>query len=303
MIAVGYLAVCLPYIWFSGRLAAAVAPNLHALEAIERVKGQAFVVMTAVLLFAVAFTYLRRIRDQERALLDHERSLAQTEHVAMAGILAAATCHDTNNMLMAVRGNIELVAEEPDLAPEAREGVARALTNCDRASGALRRLMDLSRASLPGKAQPERLAPLLQDVADLARRHQAVQPHLLECVVAEDLQARINARLLTGALLNLVLNAAEAMGAPGRIRMAAHDGGGTVVIEVHDAGPGVPEDLRARIVEPFFTTKPSGTGLGLLSVRACALDHGGRLEVDTSPDLGGAVFRLVLPQLSGVAAA
>ena len=269
---------------------------MEALAQWERVKGQAFVVLTGLLLFAVSYAYLRHIAAQERTLMEHERGLAAAEHVAMAGILSAATCHDTNNMLMAVRGNVELVAEEPGLGAEAREAVARALKNCDRASVALRRLMDLSRASLPGRPGAHDLGPLLDEIADLARRHEALRPHRIECRVPDGLQATLNDRLLTGALLNLVLNAAEAMPGPGRILLEALPRSTAVAIEVHDEGPGVAPDLRDRVVEPFYTTKSRGTGLGLLSVRACALDHGGRLEIDTSPELGGALFRLVLPQ-------
>ncbi|MBE0567055.1 MAG: HAMP domain-containing histidine kinase [Krumholzibacteria bacterium] len=292
----GYLVVCLPYIWFSGRLAAALAPDVGSLETIERFKGQIFVLLSGLLLFAVSYFYLRRIRDQEEAILDRERSLARAEHVAMAGVLAASTCHDTNNMLMAVRGNLELLADEPGLGTEARELADRALTNCDRAAAALKRLMDLSRGSLPGRAERHALAPLIQEILALGSRHEAVRPHLLGSDVPPDLVATINAQLLTGALLNLLLNAGEAMAEPGEIRVVAKALAGAVAVEVHDAGPGVPAGLEQQILTPFFTTKPRGTGLGLLSVRACALEHGGMLEVGPSPLLGGALFRLVLPQ-------
>lgn len=294
--AVGYLVVCLPYIWFSGRLAAALAPDVGVLEQIERVKGQAFVLLSALLLFAVSFAYLRRIRDQEQALLAHERGLARSEHVAMAGVLAASTCHDTNNMLMAVRGNVELLVDDPALGAEARENAERALTSCDRATRALRRLMDLSRGSLPGQAERQALAPLVREVVELGSRHETVRPHMVGWDVPEDLVATVNAPLLTGALLNLILNAGEAMAEPGEIRVAARSRDGVLAVEVHDEGPGVPPGLEQQILEPFFTTKPRGTGLGLLSVRACALEHGGLLEVEASPLLGGALFRLVLPQ-------
>jgi signal transduction histidine kinase len=106
--------------------------------------------------------------------------------------------------------------------------------------------------------------------------------------------AMVNPITLHRSVLNLVLNAADAVEGRGIIEVRLSASGPQAVLEVHDNGPGIPEDQRRRIFEAFYTTKAMGTGLGLLSVKACADEHHGHVEVLSSP-LGGALFRLTLP--------
>ncbi len=96
------------------------------------------------------------------------------------------------------------------------------------------------------------------------------------------------------AVMNLLTNGADAVGTNGHIRLRTWTDGTNATIEVDDDGPGVPPDQRAQIFEPFVTTKPLGTGLGLPLVKSVALDHGGRVDVSSS-DLGGARFQVILP--------
>lgn len=95
-----------------------------------------------------------------------------------------------------------------------------------------------------------------------------------------------------------MVNAAEALDGQGQVEVRLRqDQPGVAVLEVHDDGPGVPEELRHRIFDALYTTKPQGTGLGMIAVRACASAHGGAVALEQSP-LGGALFRLSLHQLS-----
>ena len=94
---------------------------------------------------------------------------------------------------------------------------------------------------------------------------------------------------------NLVLNAGEAANGRGTIEVATAEQGDEVLIEVHDDGPGVAKERRATLFDNLATTKATGTGLGLFSVRACAQGLGGSVEVGESP-LGGALFRVRLPR-------
>ncbi len=118
------------------------------------------------------------------------------------------------------------------------------------------------------------------------------------------LAAAIDRQMLRRVLVNLVRNAVQALrdaragddsAAPGHVRVhAAADGAGSA-ITVEDDGPGIPEATRERIFDPYFTTKVDGTGLGLAIVKKIVVDHGGSIEVDRSPDLGGARFVIHLP--------
>ena len=129
------------------------------------------------------------------------------------------------------------------------------------------------------------------------------------CEIAIDVQDTSIVADATGVgqlVMNLVSNAADALAeakAKGhcddpRIHVHAAVADGEVCFEVHDSGPGIPEALRAKILEPFFTTKPrgQGTGLGLAIVQRVVRQHDGTLTIGRSGGLGGARFRIVIPQ-------
>jgi len=103
---------------------------------------------------------------------------------------------------------------------------------------------------------------------------------------------------LTQVLVNLVKNAEEAMvGRAGAIHVRIKAGDEQVVLEVEDEGPGIPAELKARLFEPYVTTKPQGTGLGLAIALRIIQEHGGQLDV-TDGQAGGALFRISLPRVS-----
>jgi signal transduction histidine kinase len=95
-------------------------------------------------------------------------------------------------------------------------------------------------------------------------------------------------------LVNLLVNAVEAVAPGGRVGVRARVAGGQVAIEVHDDGPGVPEALRERVFDPFFTTRAEGTGLGLAVCARVVAAHGGDIQVGVGP-WGGALFTVTLP--------
>jgi signal transduction histidine kinase len=111
----------------------------------------------------------------------------------------------------------------------------------------------------------------------------------VEC--APGLAARADRAQLRRALLNLAKNAVAAAGPSGQVVLAARsEGGSRIVWEVRDSGPGVPDEIRAKIFTPFFTTRERGTGLGLAFVQEIARDHGGAVSVGHASE-GGACFR------------
>jgi signal transduction histidine kinase len=111
----------------------------------------------------------------------------------------------------------------------------------------------------------------------------------------QDLTALADADMLKRAVLNLVLNALDALPAGGELVLTACQTAVGLEIEVADSGPGIPAPLLDRLFEPFFTTKGSGTGLGLAIVERIAAVHGGRALVANCPE-GGAAFTLIFPQ-------
>jgi nitrogen fixation/metabolism regulation signal transduction histidine kinase len=128
----------------------------------------------------------------------------------------------------------------------------------------------------------------------------------------EPLPVAIDRQMLRRVLVNLVRNAVQAIrderlrapgpsppgpGVMGHVVVTSRRDGDGAVIEIHDDGPGVPESMRARIFDPYFTTKTDGTGLGLAIVKKIVVEHGGEIEVGASSTLGGACFALRLPGL------
>ena len=108
------------------------------------------------------------------------------------------------------------------------------------------------------------------------------------CVVQADLE------LMKGVLLNLMINAAQAMGRRGRINVSIAEGPGGCEISIADQGPGIPEEIREKVFDPFFTTKHRGTGLGLAVARRTVELHSGKLRFECPPG-GGTVMIVSLP--------
>ncbi len=124
-------------------------------------------------------------------------------------------------------------------------------------------------------------------------------------ILAADLHATCDRRLIGQALTNLLQNAADAVAMrPGarHVRLSVAQAGETAMLSVTDDGIGLPEADRARLTEPYVTHKPKGTGLGLAIVRKIMEDHGGRLELATAPDGQGAMVSLILPAFTAAAA-
>jgi two-component system, NtrC family, sensor histidine kinase HydH len=183
------------------------------------------------------------------------------------------------------------------------EGEARQLLDivdeeADRLNRMVGDLLDYSRPVQPS-LEPVPLRPLL-DQAIAAAHQQAgpdADPVLLEVRVAEDAATvRADERLLRQALVNLFLNAYQAMPREGRLYVRASrgalDGRPCAEIVVRDTGPGIPAEVVSKIFQPFFTTKATGTGLGLAVVRRIVEGHGGTIELGSGP---GAEFTLRLP--------
>jgi signal transduction histidine kinase len=168
----------------------------------------------------------------------------------------------------------------------------------DRLNRMVADLLDYSRPMQP-TLQPVTLEPLLREALDGARRQLGLLSDSAEArlAVPEDLSVRGDSRLLRQALVNLFLNSYQAMPRGGQIGVRAQRGelAGKPVAEVilTDSGPGIPAEVGPRVFLPFFTTKATGTGLGLAVVKRIVESHGGTIEVGQPPS--GAEFRLRLP--------
>ncbi len=221
-----------------------------------------------------------------------EDRLAQQAALARLGQMAAVVAHEVRNPLAGIKGAIQVLmsrrtATDTEL-PVMRDVVAR----IDSLGELINDLMLFARPR-PPRPSTFQIRPLLLDAISLLRRDPAGE--MVEVTIeGPDLALTADSEMIRATVLNLLLNAAQAMNGRGHVTIgiARHDW--ECSIEVRDSGPGVPEDLRDRVFEPFFTTKARGGGLGLPIARRTAELHGGTLTL-SSPETGGSVFTLTLP--------
>lgn len=292
LLAGGYLVLCSAYIVLSSRRAAEVAGSIGELQRYEQFKGLGFVAVSGLVFFCFSWWLLHRLARKEVALLQHRDALANAEGKVLSGTLAAAVAHDINNVLVVAYAGMDALRRSPEAERGVRAGaMGEALDKLKRLS---QRLLALGRGG--GDAERERLdfSRVVEDAVEFARRH----PHAQRCRITTATERPLallgDESSLQRMVINLVLNAAEATGPGGRIDVRLVSEGGEARLEVHDDGPGVPEERRPLIFEAFETSKPEGSGLGLFSVQRIAGLHRGRVEA-LSSELGGACFRVSLP--------
>jgi PAS domain S-box-containing protein len=222
-----------------------------------------------------------------------EEKLAHQAALARVGQMAAVVAHEVRNPLAGVKGAIQILmsrrpAGDGEL-PVMRDIVAR----IDALSELINDLMVFARPRPPRLTVVE-LQSVVADAITMARRDPAA--HGVEIsVTGDDVSVNADGELVRAMVLNLLLNAAQAMaGRGGRITIGLERRGDAAVLEIRDTGPGIAEDIRDQIFEPFFTTKARGGGLGLPIARRTAELHGGSLIADCPAD-GGTLITAILP--------
>ncbi len=293
-IAAIYLVLGITYIVLSGYLAAHFAESVAHLKYLEQIKGVGFIIVTAVLLLVFGYPLFRRIAHEERVCAHQREALILSENRALAGMFAASVAHDINNVLTVLDYAIEQLSKEKSADPAHPKRIEQLKESNERLKELTKRLGQSTSPEPPDVFERMDLIETIEKTVDLARTHIRVRSCDLS-LGAEDTFTMIgNPVLIHQMVMNLIINAADACQHQGRIEVTARREGGHCVVEVHDDGPGIPEKEREMIFTPFYTTKHQGKGLGLLSVKACADAHHGRVEVVDSP-LGGACFRIGLP--------
>jgi len=227
-----------------------------------------------------------------------ERRKAQQEQrkresLAKLGEMAAVVAHEVKNPIAGISGAIQIIGDRLPPDSEDREVVQSVLERLDSLNKMSQDLLEFARPRAP-QFQPVQLQPLLRGTADLLAKDPELDRIRVE-IAGPELTLPGDLELLQHVFLNLLLNAAHAMGGNGHIEVTVEATGGRGQVGVSDRGPGIPEEIRERIFEPFFTTKHRGTGLGLPIARRVVEAHGGEISVDC-PAAGGTTFLVSLPE-------
>lgn len=227
---------------------------------------------------------------------------ALREHAALVelGHMAAVVAHEVKNPLAGIRGAMQVLGRQFKGDAEAQDIIAEVLARIDELTTSINERLMFARSREP-RIRPISLRDVVRDVCDLVRKDPRFRRVTLETSLEAD-QVDADSELLRGVLVNLFLNAAQAMEGAGTIRISVRLAGDGCEIEVRDTGPGIPPHVRERVFERFFTTKSGGAGLGLSIVRQAVESHGGSIRVDC-PDTGGTTFTIRLPLLHPKASA
>lgn len=302
LIAVPYAALSVAYILSSSRLAAALARSTEELERIEKFKGIGFILISAAFIFMMALAILRRVERNELALLHSQDALVEAERRALAGTLAACMAHDLNNSLNVIGTGAEVLYASAPPNEQSRALVGHIRKAVGDVTDLAGRLTAVGRSHDRDEFLHVDLAALVREASGLAGAHARLRGCQVVVFGETTVPATVSPRAMQAAILNLLLNAADATDGRGRIEvLVRREGAKHAVIEVSDNGCGLSEAVREHLFSPFYTTKKNGTGLGLLSVKAAVTAHAGQIEALASP-LGGACFRIVLPLVPPVSA-
>jgi PAS domain S-box-containing protein len=221
----------------------------------------------------------------------HEQ-LQRADRLAAVGEIAAGIAHEINNALTAIFGQLEGVDQLE--GPELRAALKRIDRQAHRIADIVQGIVGFARPR-PPHPEPVDLAAITRETLDLLRRD--LQSVELETDFDADLPpALADRQQVQQVLLNLLNNALQAMAGrrPMRLRVAAAGADDRLVIRVTDNGSGIAPEVLPRVFDPFFSTKPEGTGLGLSVSYAIARAHGGELAADSEPGKG-TTFSLYLP--------
>ncbi len=295
-------------------------------EWLQTMAGYAAIgVPAAIGLMLLSLVALRRTRREQKALAEAhdavaeraaiEAQLHQAQKMEAVGLLTAGIAHDFNNLLTIVSGNITLLEASIDAGDARRQRlIASAMRGCERAADLTRRLLSFARRE-PVDPQPLDVNEVISRTSSLAW-HSLGDQVTAEFRLADDLwPVFVDPNQLESALLNLALNARDAMAGRGRLTIetancqieegddASHPGVGAgeyVTISIGDTGCGMPQEVRDKAFDPFFTTKGAGkgTGLGLSQVNGFVTRSGGRCIIDSTPGRGTTV-KLYLPRYLG----
>jgi signal transduction histidine kinase len=234
-----------------------------------------------------------RITERTRELQEAQAHLLHQEKMAAFGLLAAGIAHEVGNPLTSISSIVQMLTRRDNDA-YTQEKLALVNSQLARIQNTLRELINFSRPASSARTWFT-IADILNEGWNIAKYYKRTKGRTIELHLPEDLPPLYGLRdQFVQVFLNLVLNAIDATATGGRIEISAQRMGETLEVCVKDNGSGIDPAHMSHLFHPYFTTKKHGTGLGLFVTRKLVSDHGGTVDVDSTPGQG-TVFRICLP--------
>ena len=221
-----------------------------------------------------------------------EAALREQESLAQLGKMAAVVAHEVRNPLAGIRGAVQVIGRRLGDGSREQGIAAEIITRIDALNNFVQDLLQFARPWQPTLAS-ESIDSLLRETISLLREDPALANVEIQ-VEAGSAIAAVDREQLKRAMLNLLMNSAQAMQGTGRILVSSRRVDRWLELRVVDEGPGIPTEIRDRLFEPFLTTKHHGTGLGLATTRRILEAHHGTIELECPAD-GGTVAIVRLP--------
>jgi two-component system, NtrC family, sensor kinase len=229
-----------------------------------------------------------------------QKTMMQQEKLMSIGRLSAGIAHEINNPLTTILTSAMLIQEdlnEKDPVYAEMEMISKEALRCRKI---VQSLLDFARQTSPMKKNYD-LNAIITESVFLTKKQAQFNDVTLKTELSQDLpRAFIDKDQIQQTLINLILNAVEATASGGNVALSSqyNPSNKMIVVKVTDTGCGIPKENLDKIFDPFFTTRESGTGLGLSITHSIIEQHGGRIEVDSTPGKG-TTFTILLPVKSG----
>lgn len=236
-------------------------------------------------------SFTRMVEDLQQS----QRTLTQASKLAALGEVTALLAHEIRTPLGILRSSAQVLRSEAGLSDESRELLQIIVSETERLNRLVGSMLDSARTR-PLACVLTDLHGLIAHTASLLAaqmRDRGIQVRIQPA--AQDATLDCDPEQMTQVLLNLMMNAMQILPRGGHIDVATRDDAQRLIVEIADDGPGIPEDQRSHIFEPFVYKREGGLGLGLAVVRSIVRNHGGEIVAESSA-LGGALFRLSLPR-------
>jgi PAS domain S-box-containing protein len=228
------------------------------------------------------------ITDRKRS----EERLREQEALARLGQMAAVVAHEVKNPIAGIRGALQVIGSRMTGDTRDKPIIGEIIARLDALNGIVQDLLVFARPR-EVRAGPTDVKALLTTTIEHLKRDPALAGVAIE-VSGDGAVVNVDAEQLQLAIQNVLMNAAQAMNSQGRIQISIQRQGAEWTIAMADTGPGMPDDVKEKAFEPFFTTRSRGTGLGLPIAKRVVEAHGGRIAIDTPPS-GGTVVSVSLP--------